>query len=277
MDKKNNLNDVKKVNNEYIASLYEHSNSSNEVISDVRNNPWKTILIYVIFGFAWILFSDRILSFFIHDHETYLTFQTYKGWFYVASTAVLLYFLIRYENIKIFNLSRVLSDKNQELLTFSEEMVAIEDELQNKITALNQSMYSLEKHKKFIEEIYNNSNTLILLWNKEGIIIDVNDFFVELTQHQREEVIGKKFETYIHPEEQFSMLSFMKILENHHFVQNLENRILTKDGKCLNILWNDKLIKDPNSEEMFIASFGIDVTLDREKEKKITGWRTQIN
>ncbi len=268
-DKKQPI-DQNKLSNDFIAGLYDEKNSNPLTLDNVRNNPWKTILIYLVFGFSWIIFSDNVLNFFIRDHDTYLAFQTYKGWLYVSITAILLYFVIRYENLRIFSLSRSLSDKNQELLTFSEEMIAIEDELKSKIDELNLSMYTLEKHKTFIEEIYNNSNTLILLWNKEGNVIDVNNFFIELTGYDKSEVVGQKFEQYIHEEEQFSMSKFLALLESHTFVQNLENRIVTKSGNCLNVLWNNKLIKDPNSEEMFIASFGIDVTLDREKEKQIS-------
>jgi PAS domain-containing protein len=51
--------------------------------------------IYVLLGGFWILFSDRVLAFFIADPLALTRFQTYKGWFYVAATAALLYVLIR--------------------------------------------------------------------------------------------------------------------------------------------------------------------------------------
>jgi len=41
----------------------------------VRNNPWKTILIYVVIGFAWILFSDNLLAMFITDPIKFLEFK----------------------------------------------------------------------------------------------------------------------------------------------------------------------------------------------------------
>ena len=34
---------------------------------DVQNNPWKIMLIYIVFGFAWILFSDKLLGMLITD------------------------------------------------------------------------------------------------------------------------------------------------------------------------------------------------------------------
>ncbi len=42
----------------------------------------------------WILLSDRILRLFIDDLNLYSNIQTYKGWFYVFATAILIYVLI---------------------------------------------------------------------------------------------------------------------------------------------------------------------------------------
>lgn len=56
---------------------------------ELRNGivPWReslrVIVIYIAIGAAWILFSDRLLSIFIADPETYQSMQTIKGWAYV--------------------------------------------------------------------------------------------------------------------------------------------------------------------------------------------------
>lgn len=217
-------------------------------IGDVQNNPWKTILIYIVFGFIWILFSDNVLSVIITDPQKFLEFQTFKGWLFVLITAALLYFLIKMDNSRIFNLTKTLTEKNQDL---------------------NTSMISLEKYKKYIDEIYNSSNAIILLWNLNGDIIDVNDYFIELTKYQRQEIKGKKLVEYIHSEELFSTSEFVERLRHSISLKNRENRLIDKDGNTLTILWNDKIIKNPNSDESFIASFGVDLSVEKEKERKI--------
>ena len=201
----------------------------------IQNNPWKTILVYIVFGFAWIIFSDQILAMFITDPGRFLTFQTYKGWIFVSFTAVLLYFLIRFDNSRIFNLSKSLTEKNQDLTSFSEELIAVEEELQLKISDLNTSMTSLEKYKNYIDEIYNNSNAIILLWNLEGDIIDVNDYFVELTKFERDELKGNKMVNYMHSEELFSAPEFIERLIISHSLKNRESRMIKKDGKSMTI------------------------------------------
>jgi len=58
---------------------------------------WKSlyiVIIYIIVGALWIVFSDKALGYLVSDPKTIQKFQTIKGWFYVLSTGVLLYFLI---------------------------------------------------------------------------------------------------------------------------------------------------------------------------------------
>lgn len=60
---------------------------------------FKISFIYVIFGGLWILFSDKVMLFFIDDVKTLTRMQTFKGWFYVLATGLLLLFLVR-EHLK---------------------------------------------------------------------------------------------------------------------------------------------------------------------------------
>ena len=57
-------------------------------------NPWNIVLIYLVLGFLWILFSDRLLEQLIDNSATLTQFQTYKGWFYVLVTGLLLLLLL---------------------------------------------------------------------------------------------------------------------------------------------------------------------------------------
>ncbi len=58
----------------------------------------KIAVAYFILGFLWILTSDHILAFVVSDDIAMHTkLQNYKGWFYIAITAVMLYLLIRGE------------------------------------------------------------------------------------------------------------------------------------------------------------------------------------
>jgi len=50
---------------------------------------------YAFLGFLWILFSDRFALLISNDTEELVYIQTYKGWFFIFVTAILLYLLVR--------------------------------------------------------------------------------------------------------------------------------------------------------------------------------------
>ncbi len=57
--------------------------------------PLRIVAIYLAVGALWILFSDRLLLDVVPAGPRYAAFQTAKGWFYVAFSAVLLFVLMR--------------------------------------------------------------------------------------------------------------------------------------------------------------------------------------
>lgn len=72
--------------------------------------PLKITAIYLIVGFLWIGFSDRILLLLIHDVSSLSFLQTIKGWVYVLVTAGLLYVLIQSDFSTIQNSQQALQD-----------------------------------------------------------------------------------------------------------------------------------------------------------------------
>ncbi|RUO34229.1 putative bifunctional diguanylate cyclase/phosphodiesterase [Aliidiomarina sanyensis] len=62
-------------------------------MSPFRTAIWRTA-IYLVFGFLWILYSDRFLEQIVDNTETLTQMQTYKGWFFVTMTGLLFFFLM---------------------------------------------------------------------------------------------------------------------------------------------------------------------------------------
>ena len=61
----------------------------------------KITFIYVVVGCVWILGSDLALTYFLEESEKVNDLQTLKGWFYIAITAVLLFWLLNRQIKKI--------------------------------------------------------------------------------------------------------------------------------------------------------------------------------
>ena len=56
---------------------------------------YRFLVIYLIVGGLWIIFSDSALSNLISDIDILTRAQTYKGWFYVMVTAILFFALLK--------------------------------------------------------------------------------------------------------------------------------------------------------------------------------------
>ncbi|MCW0484592.1 sensor histidine kinase [Gaoshiqia sediminis] len=54
----------------------------------------KITFIYFLISFFWILFSDKFLQTFSADTTDLTRMQTYKGWFFIISTSLFLFWLI---------------------------------------------------------------------------------------------------------------------------------------------------------------------------------------
>ncbi len=60
------------------------------------NIETRISIIYLAFGALWIILSDRVLYFLVQDSVQLTKIQTYKGWFYVFASALLIYSLLHH-------------------------------------------------------------------------------------------------------------------------------------------------------------------------------------
>ncbi|GEM_PF-5659461 len=96
---------------------------------------YKISIYYIISGSIWILLSDKILLIIVDDIESVAKLQTYKGWFFILITGVLLYFIavkhirkLKYTETQLENKSNkiheqyiLLRKKNRDLILKNED------------------------------------------------------------------------------------------------------------------------------------------------------------
>ncbi len=62
-----------------------------------REKPERLVtLVYIVLGSIWILFSDRLVFMLFEDPLVLTRVQTYKGWFYVLGSGLLIYVMLRW-------------------------------------------------------------------------------------------------------------------------------------------------------------------------------------
>lgn len=119
----------------------------------------KVALVYAGFGALWIMFSDTLLYQLVgQDPSTLARMQTFKGWFFIGITAVLLYLLIR-------------------------RAMAAESRIAERL---------LESESRF-QAIFDGVNDPIFLHDPQtGRILDVNARACELYGYSREELCDRQ-------------------------------------------------------------------------------------
>lgn len=103
----------------------------------MKINPTKeailAFLLYFVFGFNWILWSDTILSFLVKDAETYKKIQIIKGWLYVFLSSVLIYFIVYTRTKILYKTLQVVEDNQLKLKETLENLFESEEKLKNTI------------------------------------------------------------------------------------------------------------------------------------------------
>jgi signal transduction histidine kinase/ActR/RegA family two-component response regulator len=84
-------------------------------ITDMRKIKFEYRIIagYIIVGGIWIIFSYKVLNYFIRDPDLLTRIQTFKGWFYVLITAILFYSLLKSHLVKIRNAEQKAIDSDR--------------------------------------------------------------------------------------------------------------------------------------------------------------------
>ena len=124
-------------------------------------------LVYGIFGLLWILLSDSLLAWLVHDPITLMHMQTYKGWLFIVASMLLLYTLLR----------RGL-----------QEQVRLQSALVESEAAHKRSQAAVELQSAALSAAAN----AIVITDREGVIETINPAFTRLTGYSEAESVGQK-------------------------------------------------------------------------------------
>lgn len=158
--------------------------------------PAKIVFIYLLSGGLWILLSDRILIELVEDKHALTVLQTYKGWFYVLATGIMLFILIR-AGIK----------RTQEI-----EAARIA---------------SLKRYDELVE----NANDCIFTLDFEGNFTAVNRAVGNVTGYRREEILKMNFADILDSENRDYIGKLLDPQNTQNPSAINEVKIIGKDGR----------------------------------------------
>lgn len=206
---------------------------------------FKLVLIYLIMGFAWIYFSDKILLAVTGDIDQFNQLQTYKGIFYVTITAIIFFYLFKKYLNNLRLQQRKLEAKNKKLVEYNQEI-----DLMNR--ELDYSLKSLEMLNKRFVKMINSVSSL-----NEKSQLDEEEFLSDLLHNIIEVVPEADYgKIYIVENGKCKLIDTvgynLKSLEQNEIEQalkatkksifvNIEVKNRTAGKICLDIAENSKL------------------------------------
>ena len=239
-----------------MVDLNKVGRKSKRIQRFLLNEAIMISIIYAVFGILWILLSDRLLEVIFPDVENYMHFQTYKGWFYILITTLMVYFLIHERML-------MLKKENRNTLSAYDKLSATHNELKK-------TKSELDYQKELTESIINEAPVFIITHNEKRIL-SFNPHAQKICGYTAEDFGEKSWMELLVPREYWDNVDkIMKEICEKKQVQNYEFPIFTKDGTCINILWSSNLLdSEAEGEENCFVSFGADINERKRYEEKV--------
>lgn len=180
----------------------------------ILQRPWCGALFYFLFGLLWITCSDKLLEWLITDHHLLTQYQSYKGYFYVALTALLAFLLLKQK--------------------------------QYAVNSLNQS------EQAFIDTFANAAVGIAHL-SLDGKFIRVNPVLCQMLGYSEAELTQMSFQQLTYHADLDADVAMVRQLQHgdtDHY--EMEKRYVCKDGKVLWVYLSVAIIRSPASS-YFIA------------------------
>ncbi len=201
--------------------------------SVIRVSAW-----YAFFGGAWIAASDRIVEALVADPHRITLIQTYKGWVFVAASALLLAFLV----------SRELRQREK-----------VEERLQRE----------QERARLYLDT----AEVILLVVEADERVRLINRKGGEILGSPADAIIGKNWFDVAVPEDARAAARevFRKTIAGEGVpAVSTESLVRAKDGRVRLIAWRHTPVRDRERRVTGVLSSGEDVTERRRTEEQAT-------
>lgn len=143
------------------------------------------------------------------------------------------------------------------------------------ITQLKQAEEELKKSEDLYRSVFETTGAANLIFDSDANVMLINARMEDLTGYTKEEVIGKKWTEFVHPEELERLVDYNKkrLADPDSVPSQYETRLITKAGKTLDILLSVGVI--PSTTD-FIASL-MDITERKEAEDEIMQQKEELS
>jgi PAS domain S-box-containing protein len=211
-------------------------------LSEYSRPAVKTAVYFFIFGFFWILLSDSVVHQIAINQEMENQMQTYKGWFFIFITTLLIYWMVKNQLKVIINLKNKLSE-------------------------------SEEKYKKLAAI----TNDVVWYTDADSTILFINNACEQVFGKKATEMIGKKFTDFVPPEE---AIDYQSVLNSQLAMGinpvEMESKITFQTGQTVFIKNNINVIFDENGTIIRFEGNSTNITKQKQYEKSLLNSKEKL-
>lgn len=223
---------------------------------------YRITIIYLVFGLLWILLSDELLDFFIKDVDKLSDIQTYKGFFFIFFTALLLFVLVQGHMRNIKSAKDLLEKKIQDYKVLYEKFLGQNQELKL-------AKDKAQENEDFIASVIENIPDMIFV--KDAVTnnyVLVNKAVEEHMGWTRAELIGKNESDFFPPALAKVLLEQCQRALDTNSILQFEETLPTKLGLRL---FNTKKIPvlDHNGQPKYLLGVSEDITEKKAVEREL--------
>lgn len=243
-----------------------------EVLKEKNQNfPLRVTVLYLAIGFLWIAFSDQIAELFFSEADYITMIQTFKGWFYVGITGVLLYGLIKQNTDRMKALYETLVTNYEELETLHEELISTEEDLEEQLKTLEENQENMRILKERYQLALEGSKDGLWDWNVKTDRFLITKPRELLGYTNAEKIVSQKdWLALIHPQDIQGVKKKIKdYLTGEKDSYESEYRIQKQNGEYIWILSKAKAIWDKDGTPLRVCGSHTDITDEKIQEKRI--------
>ncbi len=134
---------------------------------------------------------------------------------------------------------------------------------------LKLSEEDLRRERDFIEKVLSTQDVIVVVLDREGRIVRINQAAERLVDSPFEETRGTQLWDHFAPDEAKVLEKLFRDTFSTQAPGRIESSIMTKDGRGLWILWSATFLLNEKNTVEFIVVSGIDITDRRQAEESL--------
>lgn len=129
------------------------------------------------------------------------------------------------------------------------------------VTDRKQAEAELRRQRDFSDSLIQTAQSIVLVLDTEGRIVQFNPYMEELSGYRLDEVRGKDwFDTFLPGRDHERIKSVFEKARSNVATRGIQNAIIAKDGSEILIEWYDKTLRDADENIVGVLAIGQDIT-----------------